>query len=74
VISSAGAVESEGRRERTDQVGLERRAAMSSGSFCSFCEELYARVIGMGFRCWARSACLRDSRQRRHIDLDMFNL
>ena len=38
MISWVGSVEGEGRSERTDQVGLERRAAMSRGSFCEDCE------------------------------------
>lgn len=38
-------MEGSGRRDRTDQVGLERRASMSSGSLGV---ELYARVKGIG--------------------------
>lgn len=83
MISWVGSVEAEGRRERTDQVGFERRAAVSSDSFwggweedssCAGCKEPYARDLGMGNRCWARSVCRRDARQRRQIGPDMMKL
>ena len=88
VISSFGAAVEEGRRERTDQVGFERRAAISRGPFCSFgapfcscrasvcsvCSELYARILGKGDRCFERGACRRDVRQRKYTVLDMINL
>jgi hypothetical protein len=70
VISAVGVLEAEGRSARTDQVGLERRSAISRDLFFSSWEELYARV-GMGCRFWANSACRRDARQRKYIDLDI---
>jgi hypothetical protein len=77
----------EGRRERTDQVGFERRAAISTDPFCSFgalfcscrasvcsvCSGLYARILEKGNRGFERSACRRDVRQRKHTVLDMLN-
>ena len=74
MIFSDAVEEADGRRERTDQVGFERRAAMSRSSLCEVWGELYARVLGRGHRFWATSACRREARQRRHIDRDMLPL
>lgn len=67
VISWAGGTDASGRRDRTDQVGLDRRALVSTVSLV----ELYARADRRGYRCWLRRACRKAPRQHKQINLDI---
>jgi hypothetical protein len=78
VISSSGGVsrEEEGRRERTDQVGLESISSMWSRGLDSWRKDvlvLKLRGEGRGVRLVCR-ALWRDARQRVHMKLDILSL
>lgn len=72
MISEDRGVDSEGMRDRTDQVGLERSAAMSRGAL-GCVSELYFRVERI-WRFWALRPCRKDTRQLLHIKFDILNV
>jgi len=73
VISSDGGASGSGSRERTDQVGFESRASMSTRSLRGG-SELYLRVEAVKVRFWTRMMLWSEARQRAHINPDISNL
>ena len=69
MISEEVGFEPEGINERTDHVGLDRRAAMSTGAL-EVVLELYVRVESMRI---FRRLCFKEVRQLWHMKLDMLN-
>jgi len=73
VISSDGGVLGSGRRERTDQLGFERRALMSTRCLRGGCE-VDLRAEAEMDRFWTRTMLWREARQREHLNPDILNL